>query len=168
MDIVNHILTNVQNRILSIWKCNSKTFCGASPRKIFFVPPPPNHKSVPILAFWIGTVLLHLSTSAINVSLIPYRSVPIRDSVFCGARSVTNCSGIVWSGQFVMWTGGSIPFRNRYGHTRFRTAIQTVLEQFVPARYRFKYGQGRLLLIYCTTLKANFVLKTITFIWKRI
>ena len=82
-----------------------------------------------------GTVPLHLSAS-VNVSLIPYRSVPIRNPVFCGARSGTNCSGIVRSAQFVMcaggsvpfrspqfvmWTGGSVPFRNRYGRTRFRT-----------------------------------------------
>ena len=67
-----------------------------------------------------GTVPLHLSTY-VNVSLIPYRSVPIRDPVFCGARSGKNCSGIVWPAQFVMWTGGSVPFRDRYGRTRFRT-----------------------------------------------
>ena len=49
-------------------------------------------------------------------------SVPIRsDPVFCGARSGTNCSGTVWSAQFVMWTGGSVPFRNKYRRTRFPT-----------------------------------------------
>ena len=67
-----------------------------------------------------GTVLIHLSTS-VNASLIPYRSDPIRDPVFCGARSGTNCSGTDWSAQFVMWTGGSVPSRNRYGHKQLRT-----------------------------------------------
>ena len=67
-----------------------------------------------------GTVPRHLST-LVNASLIPYRSVPIRDPVVCRARSGTNCSGTVWSAQVVIWTGGSVPFRNRYGHTRVRT-----------------------------------------------
>ena len=62
-----------------------------------------------------GTVPLHLFTS-VNVTLIPYRSVPIRDHVFCGARSGTNCSGTV-----PVQYRGSVPFRYRYGRTRFCT-----------------------------------------------
>ena len=89
-----------------------------------------------------GTVPLHLSTS-VNVSLIPYRSVPTRDPVFCGARSGTNFSGTVWSAQFVMLTGGTVPFRYRHGlDTCGSVPIQTVPEQFVPVRFSSRYGQG--------------------------
>ena len=74
-----------------------------------------------------GTVPLHLSTS-VNESLITYRSVPTRDPVFCGSRPGTNCSGNVWSAHFVMWTGGSVPFRNSMD-VHVSVPIQTVQEQ---------------------------------------
>ena len=77
-----------------------------------------------ILAFLdrygIGTVPFHLSTS-FNESLILYRSVMIRDPIYCGSRSGTKYSATVWSAQFVMWTCRSVPFRNRNGRTRLRT-----------------------------------------------
>ena len=103
------------------------------------------HKyALSILAFLdryaTGTVPLHLSTS-VNVSLIPYRSDP-RPSIF-GARSGTNFSGTVWSAQFVMLTGGTVPFRYRHGlDTCGSVPIQTVPEQFVPVRFSSRYGQG--------------------------
>ena len=77
-----------------------------------------------ILAFLdlygIWTVPLYLSTS-VNESLIPYRSVQIQVPEFCGSRSGTNYSGTFWVVQFIMWTGGWVPFRNRHGRIRFRT-----------------------------------------------
>ena len=79
-----------------------------------------------------GTGVVHLSTS-VNVSLIPYRSVLIRDPAFWGAHSGTNCSGTIWSAQFVVWTGGSVLFRNRYGRTWF-VPIQSVPEHL------YRYG----------------------------
>ena len=81
-----------------------------------------------------GAVPLHLPIS-VNALHILYRSVPIRDPVFCRDRSGTNCSGTDWSALFVMWTGGMVPFRNRYGRTRVRTdpdCIGTVCTDTVP------------------------------------
>ena len=93
----------------------------------------PVHTSV-LDRYGTGTVPLHLSIS-VNASLILYRSVPIRDPVFCRAPSGTNCSGTDWSAQFLMWTGGMVPFRNRYGRMWVRTnpnCIGTVCTDTVP------------------------------------
>ena len=48
---------------------------------------------------------------------IPFQS----ESQNCVSRSGTKYSGTFWVAQFIMWTGGSVPFQNRYGRIRFRT-----------------------------------------------
>ena len=83
-----------------------------------------------------GTVPLHLSTICIAHSV--YHSVPIRDPAFCEDRFGTNCSSTVWTTHFVMWTGGSVPFRNAYARKGFRTdpnctgSVCTAMAPFVP------------------------------------
>ena len=69
-----------------------------------------------------------------------FRSVLIRDSVFCGDSSGTNCSGIVWSAQFVMWADW---YRSGTGMDAHSSVpIQTVPEQFVPVQYHSRCGEG--------------------------
>ena len=77
--IVNHLLTNVQNRILSIWKCNTNKFCAASP--IFFA-----QSQIRSYGFVSHTCLLHIwwtCVSSVDFNHFPWCSfVGVRDDSY--------------------------------------------------------------------------------------